>query len=80
LHWRAAGETGRVLANTLALDLQDILQALDFLPAERERLLVMGNAAKDRSRGRFLTDRILASTEAIFEAAPRGDACACAPS
>lgn len=74
------GETGHILTETLDPDPQEILQALDFLLADRERLLAMGNAAKDHSRQRFLTDRILASTLAIFEAAPRGDACACAQS
>lgn len=67
------GETGLILPDNMNPTAEEILEALDFLLSDKERLAKMGAAAKMHSRESFLIDRILEMTLSVFVTEARGE-------
>ncbi len=71
------GETGVLLSDNLALDREQVFRSLDHLLQDPDRLTQMGLAARRQSGDRFLIDRILAQTLAVFAQQDRKEMTLC---
>ena len=71
------GETGVLLTDNMVLDRNEVFQSLDRLLQDPDLLTRMGLAASRFSGDRFLIDRILAQTLAVFAQQDRKEMTIC---